>query len=150
VVLLIMAITVALLMPRLGDPARRELGRQGRMLAAALELIAEEAALTQQTLRLTIDLDAQALRVEAQDPAGRYVSYRDSLVTALRIEPPIRLESVHIGPGDTVAAGTVALHFPPAGPSAGFSLWLSTQDGGECRIRFHPATERAAVEAGCG
>jgi general secretion pathway protein H len=148
VVLLLLAVVIALLVPRLGDAGEYELRRQARTLAGALSLLAEEAALTGRALRVSISLDAQSLELEALDEGGAYVTYGDSLFDSMRIAPPVQLSAVGLGDGSPVRDGEVQLHFFPGGTTEEFRLVLVGSKGLQCTVRFDPVLERAVLEGG--
>jgi general secretion pathway protein H len=152
VVLVIVAVAASLLVPHFVDRDQEELRRAGRAMAGALELASEEAALRGYPLRLTVDLDAQHLRLEVADDAGKYGPLGDGLLQDLLVRPPVRILGVAEGEGSYRGHGEVALLFPPDGVTEPIRLKLGVEQGAPCELFFNPVLDKVTLltEQTCG
>jgi prepilin-type N-terminal cleavage/methylation domain-containing protein len=150
VVLVIVAVTVALLVPHFADRDRESLRRVARAVAGALGLVSERAALSGYPLRLTVNLDSQRLALEVADADGKYSPLRDALLQDLLEQEDVHVSAVATGGEAYQRRGEVKLVFPPDGRSEGVRLRLGGPGGLSCEVAYDAVLERARPLGACG
>lgn len=118
-VLLILAIVVALAVPRFRDQSHAELLAQTRKLAATVRFLQDEAILNGRVFRLNFDLDQQRYYVtsaDADDPEADF-RYESGLLTRAVVLPAsVQMADVNV---PTVSGklyeGVTFAHFYPDG-----------------------------------
>jgi prepilin-type N-terminal cleavage/methylation domain-containing protein len=143
-VLLIMAVVLALTLPRLRDPGRAELIAQSHRLQLTFRLLRSEAVMNGAAYRLNYDLDQQRYWVTPHEQSadlGEFAVDIGSLARGNRLESPVGMTDVVLPTlAGKVAQGQIFTVFYPDGsvdPTVihlangheAYTLWLNPMNG---------------------
>ncbi len=142
-VLLIMAVVLALALPRLRDPGRAELMSQSKRLVNIFRLLRSEAVLNGYAYRLNYDLNAQRYWVTADEAAdlGDFVRELGSLARGTQLKEPVSIADIVLPTlAGKVNQGQIYTVFYPDGsvdptvihlitPREAYTLWLNPMNG---------------------
>jgi len=150
VVLLIVAILLSFVTPRLValGQARREAA--ARRLATLLGYLYDEASLRGRTYRLTLDFTEGRYEVRALGPAsepgatGEYVEEWGPLARDETLPDGVRLAEVET-PTALASSGTVDLYFHPDSDTPGAKITLVDEDLGASVLVFDGVTGRVYI-----
>ncbi len=149
-VLLILAVVLALTLPRLRDPSRAALMAQSHRLQLTFRLLRSEAILNGAAYRLNYDLDQQRYWVTAHDQSADLAEFAadiGALARGTRFESPIGITDVVLPTlAGKVAQGQIYTVFYPDGsvdPTVihlasgreAYTLWLNPMNG---RLQIDP------------
>ena len=141
--LLIMAIMLTLLLPRLRDPGRAELVSQGRRLVMTFQLLRSEAVLNGVAYRLNYDLTQQRYWVTADEGADlqELVHSLGGLARGTQLKDPVGFADIVMPTlAGKVNQGQIYTVFYPDGsvdptvihlasPREAYTLWLNPMNG---------------------
>ena len=141
--LLIMAIMLTLLLPRLRDPGRAELVSQGRRLVMTFQLLRSEAVLNGVAYRLNYDLTQQRYWVTADEGADlqELVHSLGGLARGTQFKDPVGFADIVMPTlAGKVNQGQIYTVFYPDGsvdptvihlasPREAYTLWLNPMNG---------------------
>jgi general secretion pathway protein H len=150
-VLLIMGVVLALMVPRLRDPAHTELVSHARRLAVTLRFVRHEAILNGRTYRLNYDLNEQRYWVtssEGEDESGSFVNETGVLVKPVTFPPPLAFSDIFLPwTAGQVREGQGFTNFYPDGV---VDLTLVHLDNGQeaYTLLIDPITGHVSVAAG--
>jgi Tfp pilus assembly protein FimT len=142
-VLTIMAVMLALTIPRLRDPGRAELSAQARRLVMVFRLLRSEAILNGSAYRLNYDLNQQRYWVTADESADLSDLVQDlgPLARGTQIEEPVGIADVVLPTlAGKIVQGQIYTVFYPDGsvdPTVihlatareAYTLWLNPMNG---------------------
>jgi prepilin-type N-terminal cleavage/methylation domain-containing protein len=143
-VLAIMAVLMALTLPRLRDPARSQLLAQSHRLVLTFRLLRSEAVLSGAAYRLNYDLDQQRYWVTPAEQVADLAAFaRDigSLARGTTLESPVGIMDVVLPTlAGKVAQGQIYTVFYPDGSidptvihlangKEAYTLWLNPMNG---------------------
>ncbi len=141
--LVIMAIMLTLLLPRMRDPARAELVSQGRRLVMTFQLLRSEAVLNGVAYRLNYDLTQQRYWVTADEGADleELVHSLGGLARGTQLKDPVGFADIVMPTlAGKVNQGQIYTVFYPDGsvdptvihlasPREAYTLWLNPMNG---------------------
>jgi prepilin-type N-terminal cleavage/methylation domain-containing protein len=143
-VLAIMAVVMALTLPKLRDPGRAALMAQSHRLVLAFRLLRSESVLSGTAYRLNYDLDQQRYWVTPAEQVADLAAFaRDigSLARGTRLEAPVGIMDVVLPTlAGKVAQGQISTVFYPDGSidptvihlangKEAYTLWLNPMNG---------------------
>jgi prepilin-type N-terminal cleavage/methylation domain-containing protein len=149
-VLAIMAVVMALTLPRFRDPGRSELMAQAHRLVLTFRLLRSEAVLSGSAYRLNYDLDQQRYWVTPAEQVADLAAFaRDigSLARGTKLETPVGIMDVVLPTlAGKVAQGQIYTVFYPDGSidptiihmangKEAYTLWLNPMNG---HLRMDP------------
>ena len=150
VVLVILAVLLSFVTPRLLalGQVRREAAAQ--RLATLLGYLYDEASLRGRTYRLTLDLDERGYEVRALAPstqpraADEYVEEWGPLARDESLPDGVRIEAIET-PTALASSGTVDLFFYPESDTAGAKITLADDADGTSVLVFDGVTGRVYI-----
>lgn len=147
VVLAMLALTAAIVLPRLPVPEATALKRSARGLAALLRTIDNEATTRKVTYRLTFDLVLEQLRVRELRGGG------ETMPTDVRLARPvladgIALEDVRLPRLGTVNIGQVQMDIGPGGLNEFLTIHLRSPAGRQYTVMAFPQAGKVTVAEG--
>ena len=158
VTLMIVAVLLALALPRLPRLDRTDLEASADRLASTMTYLADEASLRGRIYRLTLDLDAEEWKVSAlavfarKDDQATRPEFRedpdDPLARSIVLPPGIGLDAVIDADGETSSGERVVL-FLPEGLSENVDVRLVNRDEDSVLVKLSATrglAERDAVQ----
>jgi len=118
-VMVIIAVSMGLVLPRLPDIAGMKIDRGARKIGMIIKLTRERAVALRRYYRLEIDFDASTLTASYFGPENIYVEDEDLRV--LELPESVRITDIVTAGGGKDAEGSAWIHFSPKGmiePSA--------------------------------
>jgi general secretion pathway protein H len=115
VVLVIIAMTAALVLPRLPDTEAGKLKGSARSLASGIRFLNDRAIVTKGLYRLRLDLTDSSATISRISSSGQELPPDDQFLTRTLIEEGIAIEDVTDPQLGTVTEGQVLLSFGPGG-----------------------------------
>jgi Tfp pilus assembly protein FimT len=122
IVLLIIAVALGFVIPRLRDRSYAELQSHARRLATMLRFVRDESVLQGRIYELTIDLDQQAYWVSSSAIRGNditgFVRETGPLAREVTLSPPLGIADVLLpAQGGKLVDGQAPIYFYPDGTS---------------------------------
>ena len=149
-VLVIIAIILSFVAPRLMELGQAKREAEARRLAALLGYLHDEASLRGRTFRLRLDIDDARYEVAAAPPASKEAdeeSYAEEWAPLARsgsLASGVAVESVETAT-TFASSGVVDLFFHPESDSPGARITLVDQHGGSSRLVLDGVTGRVDV-----
>lgn len=140
-VMVIIAVTMGLILPRLPDVAGMKINRRARQVGMLVKLTRERAVALRRYYRLEVDLDASTLRASYFGPENTYVE--DDDLRVLELPGPIRIVDIVTSGGGKISEGSGEIHFSPKGmiePSA-----IHMTDGSDKTITIQPGVLSGSI-----
>ena len=151
IVLLILAIAVSFVIPRLRDTDSAALSTSAGRLATVVRYLYEEAALRRRPMRLNLDLDQQAywISVWNDDPdAPAFVPDATALARPAALPGAVAFADVVLPALGTVTEGIVFAQFLPDGWADPLVVHLTNRRQEYATLAIDPLTGRTRVGAG--
>lgn len=146
-VLAVMAITAAIVIPRLPMPEATELRRSARGMAALLRTVDNEAVTRKVTYRITFDMVMEQVTVREMR-GGEESMPKDVRLSRPVLSEHVAIEDVRLPRLGTVASGQVQLDIGPAGLSEFITIHLQSPDGNKYTVMAFPQTSKVTVVEG--
>lgn len=147
VVLAVLAVTAAIVLPRLPAPEATELKRSARGLAVLLRTIDTEATTRKTTYRLTFDLGLEQLRVR-ELRGGEEAMPGEARLARPVLADGIALEDVRLPRLGTVTSGQVQIDIGPGGLNEFLTVHLLAPAGKQYTVMAFPQTGKVTVSEG--
>ena len=128
VVIVIIAISAALVLPRLPDTEATKLKNSAQNLASGIRFLNDQAIMTKGVFRLRLSLTDGSTTIYKLSPSGQELAPDDQFMNRRLIEEGIAIEDVIDPQLGTVSEGEVLVHFGPGGNRDGLVVHLK---GGE-------------------
>jgi prepilin-type N-terminal cleavage/methylation domain-containing protein len=154
-VLVIIAIILSFVAPRLMELGQAKREAEARRLATLLGYLHDEASLRGRTFRLRLDLEQSRYDVAAAPPAtaeGDEESYAEEWAPLARsaiLPSGVELESVETAT-TYASSGVVDLFFHPESDSPGARITLIDGSGGSSRLFLDGVTGRVDIDDATG
>ena len=147
VVIVIIAVTAAIIIPRLPATDGAKLKNSARNLATGIRFLNDQAIITKGIYRLHFNLADNSTRIAKISASGEELPPDDQFMNRQLIEEGIIIEDVTTPGLGKVAEGEVVLPFGPGGTPDGITIHLK---GGELHytIVAYPAGGKVLVEEG--
>lgn len=124
VVLVILAMTAALVLPRLPDTEAGKVKSSARNLASGIRFLNDRAIMTKGVYRLRLSLSDGSATISQISPTGLETAPDDQFMNRSMIEEGVAIEDVTDPQLGTVTEGQVLLHFGPGGNRDPFIIHL--------------------------
>ena len=153
--LVIIAIILSFVAPRLMELGQVKREAEARRLAALLGYLHDEASLRGRTFRLRFDLEESRYEVAAAPPATKEAdeeSYAEEwapLARSATLPSGVEVESVETATTFS-SSGVVDLFFHPESDSPGARITLVDEQGGSSRLFLDGVTGRVDVDDAAG
>ncbi|HBA88634.1 MAG TPA: general secretion pathway protein GspH [Geobacter sp.] len=128
VVIVIVAMTAALVIPRLPAPEATRLKNSARNLASGIRFLNDQAIITKKVFRLHLNLSENSTRISQLSAGGEELQPGEQFMSRRLVEEGIVIEDVTLPRLGLVTEGEVAIPFGPGGSSDGITIHLK---GGE-------------------
>lgn len=148
VVMALLAITVALVVPRLPARDSAALKNSARSVAALLRYLGDRAAGNKQRYRLHINLEENAIAVKRRLPDGGESPADDPLLRRTVIEGRIAIADVQTPRFGTISSGELQIDVGPMGVGELLTLHLKAPDGESFTVVSYPASGKVKLLAG--
>ncbi len=112
-VMLIIAIAVSVVLPRMPDFAGTEMDRSARRIGMMVRLVRDRAVTLRRYYRLDLDLADSEVRALYFGPEDSYIE--DDEVRVLTLSGTVRIKDVMTDRGGTTGEGKAVIHFSPKG-----------------------------------
>jgi len=128
VVIVIIAMTAMIVIPRLPAPEATRLKNSARNLASGIRFLNDQAIVTKKVYRLHLNLTENSTRISMISPDGDELRPPDQFMNRRLIEEGIIIQDVSMPQSGLVSEGEAALSFGPGGSGDGITIHLK---GGE-------------------
>jgi len=145
VTMLIVALLLAIALPRLPRIGRTDLEASADRLAATMSYLSDEASLRGRIYRLTVDLDAEDWKVASLAPFARTDGETppaafeevtgDPLARSVELPGSVTFDAI-LDEGGETRSGQHPIYFLPEGSTENLGVRLRDEDGGE-RVTVH-------------
>ena len=115
VVIVIIAISAAIVIPRLPSQEGTRLRNSARNLATGIRFINDQAIITKAVYRLQLNLAENGTKISKLSPTGDVLPPDDQFMNRRLIEDGISIEDVTVPQLGKVSEGEVIIPFGPAG-----------------------------------
>jgi len=124
VVIVILAISAALVIPRLPDTEAGKLKSSARNLASGIRFLNDQAVITKGVYRLQLNLTESSTRISKISATGEELTPDDQFISRQLVEEGISIEDVTDPQLGRVTEGEVLIHFGPGGNRDGIIIHL--------------------------
>jgi len=124
VVIVIIAISAAIVIPRLPDTQATTLKNSARNLASGIRFLNDQAIITKGVYRLQLNLAEGSTRITKLSPTGEELPPDDQFMSRRLIEEGVSIEDVTDPQLGKVSEGQVDIHFGPGGNRSGILIHL--------------------------
>ena len=141
-VMVIIAVSMGLVLPRLPDIAGMKIHRDARRVGMIMKLTRERAVALRRYYRLEIDLDASTIKASYFGPENTYVDEGD--IRVLELPGPVRITDIVTSGGGKVEEGTGEIHFSPKGMIEPSAIHLA--DDGDQMVTIQPGVLSGSIQ----
>jgi general secretion pathway protein H len=128
VVLVILAVSAAVVVPRLPAPEGSRLKNSARNLASGIRFLNDQAIVTKGLYRLHLNIADNSTRIAKLSPGGEEQPADDQFMNRRLIEDGIAIEDVTVPQLGKVSEGEVLLSFGPSGYADCITIHLKGGD----------------------
>jgi general secretion pathway protein H len=147
VVLVIIAMTAALVLPRLPDTEAGKLKSSARNLASGIRFLNDQAIMTKGLYRLQLNLTDASVTISKVSQSGEELPPDDQFMNRRLIEEGIAIEDVTDPQLGTVTEGQVVIPFGPGGNRDPLIIHLKG-DKGQYTVIAYPSGGKVQVLEG--
>lgn len=124
VVIVILAISAAVVIPRLPDTEATKLKSSARNLASGIRFLNDQAIITKGIYRLQLNLTEESTSISRLSATGEELPPDDQFMNRRLVEEGITIEDVTDPQLGKVSEGEVLIHFGPGGNRDGIMIHL--------------------------
>jgi general secretion pathway protein H len=115
VVIVIIAMTAAIVIPRLPAPESTKLKNSARNLASGIRFLNDQGIITKGVYRLQLNLTENSTKISKLTPTGEELPPDDQFMNRRLVEEGITIEDVTVPQLGKVSEGEVVIPFGPGG-----------------------------------